>query len=80
MIGESTPDLLVLDLMMSDMSGFEVIELLKTVEEFSRIPVVVLTAMELSIEKRLDFYKKWMQSLKRVSFLRMSFSLLLKDC
>lgn len=57
-IGESTPDLLVLDLVMPDMSGFEVIQSLKAVKEFSRIPIVVLTAMELSEEEKIRLLQK----------------------
>jgi CheY-like chemotaxis protein len=39
------PDLVLLDLMMPVMSGWEVLEQLQASEELSRIPVVVVSAM-----------------------------------
>ena len=44
-IGESTPDLVVLDLMMPVMDGFGVLEALRSDPITSRIPVIVLTAV-----------------------------------
>ena len=41
---QSPPDLIVLDLVMPVMSGFEVLSALRVVPEWTRIPVVVLTA------------------------------------
>ena len=38
------PDLVVLDVMMPEMSGFEVLEALKSNPETERIPVIMLTA------------------------------------
>ena len=46
------PDLIVLDLMMPGMSGFEVIDVLKADEKTASAPVVVLTAMDLSAEDK----------------------------
>ena len=40
------PDLLVLDVIMPDMDGFQVLELLKENEATSAIPVVMLTARD----------------------------------
>ena len=42
---EHRPDLLLLDLMMPVMSGWEVLEQLQANEELSRIPVIVMSAM-----------------------------------
>jgi CheY-like chemotaxis protein len=39
------PDLVLLDLMMPVMSGWEVLEELQTSQELSKIPVVVMSAM-----------------------------------
>ncbi|MDP9037063.1 MAG: response regulator [Myxococcota bacterium] len=39
------PDLMLLDLMMPVMSGWEVLEQLESSEELSRIPVIVVSAM-----------------------------------
>jgi signal transduction histidine kinase/DNA-binding response OmpR family regulator len=44
----SKPDVIILDLMMPGMSGFEVAELLKQHEQTAAIPIVVLTAKELT--------------------------------
>src|ERR1700682_2723935 len=41
---QSPPDLIVLDLVMPVMSGFEVLSALRVVPEWTKIPVVVLTA------------------------------------
>ena len=49
------PDLILLDLMMPRMDGFEVIARLRDDPKLSTIPVVVLTAMELSPADRRRF-------------------------
>ena len=41
---EEKPDLILLDIMMPQMDGFEVIRQLKAIKETSSIPVVMLTA------------------------------------
>jgi len=46
------PDVIILDLMMPGMSGFELAELLRQRESTSRIPIVVLTAKDLTAEDR----------------------------
>lgn len=50
------PDLIVLDLMMPEVNGFEAAEILRSDEMTSKIPIVVLTSMSLSPEnkKRLE--------------------------
>ncbi len=47
------PDLLVLDLMMPDVSGFDVVVALNEHPETARIPIVVVTAAQLSPTERL---------------------------
>jgi len=46
------PDLLILDLMMPEVSGFEVARALRESEHTARIPILVLTAKDLSAEDR----------------------------
>jgi signal transduction histidine kinase/DNA-binding response OmpR family regulator len=51
-VGERAPDLIVLDLMMPIMDGFEFMLELRKVEAWRRIPVVVSTAKDLTDEDR----------------------------
>jgi len=51
-VERTRPDVIILDLMMPGMSGFEVAELLRQRDTTSRIPIVVLTAKELSVDDR----------------------------
>lgn len=46
------PDLVILDLMMPEVSGFEVARVLREAEHTARIPILVLTAKDLSAEDR----------------------------
>jgi threonine synthase len=53
MVREHRPDLILLDLMMPGLDGFGVIDALKTDEQLQDVPVIVVTAQELTdIEKR----------------------------
>jgi PAS domain S-box-containing protein len=51
-VAESRPELILLDLMMPEMDGFEFITELRKTPEWRTIPVVVITAMDLSREER----------------------------
>ena len=51
-VAESQPELILLDLMMPEMDGFEFITELRKTPEWRAIPVVVITAMDLSQEER----------------------------
>ncbi len=52
MVGERPPDLVLLDLMMPEMDGFEVLSVLRADAKFREIPVVVVTAKTLTREDR----------------------------
>jgi len=49
---QELPDLIVLDLMMPEMNGFEVVEALNEHPDTARIPIVVVTAKEITAEDR----------------------------
>jgi CheY-like chemotaxis protein len=51
-VKEAVPDLILLDLIMPEMDGFEVLEALKANPAWHDIPVVVITARELSAQER----------------------------
>jgi CheY-like chemotaxis protein len=51
-VAKSQPDLILLDLMMPEMDGFEFLEELRRKDEWCSIPVVVVTAKELTEEDR----------------------------
>lgn len=52
-VAEKLPDLILLDLMMPEMDGFQFLEELRKHEEWRSIPVVVVTAKDLTEEDRL---------------------------
>ena len=56
MIRHEPPDLVLLDLMMPDMDGWEVYQQMKADEEPKNIPVIVVTAKAQSIDKVLGLH------------------------
>ncbi len=50
------PDLILLDLMMPDMDGWEVFEALQSDVELRQIPVIVLTVRAAAIDKSMGLY------------------------
>jgi CheY-like chemotaxis protein len=50
-IRHTIPDAIVLDLMMPEMDGFEVLDTIHSQEAASRVPVLVLTAKDLTLEE-----------------------------
>jgi DNA-binding response OmpR family regulator len=55
-IHSSPPDLVLLDLMMPDMDGWEVYQQMKAEEPTKNIPVIVVTAKAQSIDKVLGLH------------------------
>ncbi|HJY41501.1 MAG TPA: response regulator, partial [Steroidobacteraceae bacterium] len=47
---QAQPDVIFLDLMMPDVHGFEVLKMLKAIEDTRRIPVVLFTSQRLETE------------------------------
>ena len=56
MIRSEKPDLILLDLMMPDMDGWEVYQQIKVDEKTKGIPVIVVTAKAQSIDKVLGLH------------------------
>ena len=52
MVRQAPPDLILLDLMMPKMDGFEVLEALKANERLKEVPVIVVTARDLTAHER----------------------------
>jgi len=52
LIPELHLDLILLDLMMPDMDGFEVLEHIQELPAAARVPIVVITSKELDAEER----------------------------
>ena len=52
----TVPDLLILDLMLPNMSGYDVITYMKGNENYAKVPIVILSALsdELDVVKGLD--------------------------
>jgi CheY-like chemotaxis protein len=51
-LADSSPSLILLDLMMPEMDGFQFIDELRQHDEWRSIPIVVITAKELDAEER----------------------------
>jgi DNA-binding response OmpR family regulator len=55
-VNEEKPDLVLLDLMMPDVDGWEVLRRLRAEEDFKDTPVIVVTAKSQDIDKALGLY------------------------
>jgi DNA-binding response OmpR family regulator len=55
-VRKEKPDVILLDLMMPDMDGWEVYQQIKADEELRHIPVIVVTAKAQSIDKVLGLH------------------------
>jgi len=51
-VGKNAPDLILLDLMMPEMDGFDFVSELRKLDAGRNIPVVVVTAKDLTLEDR----------------------------
>jgi len=79
MARERKPDLIILDLMLPEMDGYQVCESLKADPNTKEIPIIVLTALdtgrdfEKALEKKVDWYItkpfEAQHLLKRVTYL-----------
>ena len=64
-VKRSQPDLIILDLMMPNVNGFDVIEYLKRGEETNEIPIIVLTGKELTRKQTQDLNGKVERIMKK---------------
>ncbi len=55
-IEEEQPDLVILDLMMPEMDGWEVYQAMQAAESMTNIPVIILTAKAQSIDRVLGLH------------------------
>jgi threonine synthase len=69
MMRQNSPDLILLDLMMPDLDGFGVIEALKEDERLRDVPVIVVTAQELTSTERHRFGDQVHRLLQKGTFL-----------
>ncbi|MFH1673518.1 MAG: response regulator [Pseudomonadota bacterium] len=54
-IEERVPDLILLDLQMPEMDGFQVLEKLEANENYRNIPIIILTALDVTKEEKARF-------------------------
>ncbi len=73
------PDFIVLDLMMPDMSGFEVAHILKNRAETRDIPLLILTAKELSINDRMRLAGKAKKIMQKSQFTKEDLLMQIRD-
>jgi CheY-like chemotaxis protein len=57
MIDQAIPDAIVLDLMMPEIDGFKILEILRNADATARVPVLILTAKQITKEE-LKFLKR----------------------
>ena len=69
-INAEIPDLILSDLMMPEMDGFELIETLRNTPEWADIPVVVLTAKDLNEEERQRLNRQAAHVFEKASYTR----------
>ncbi len=67
------PDLVLLDLMMPEMDGFRFLTLLRADPEFTNLPVIVVTARDLSPEERERLRRSTQEIIRKGAFDRSQF-------
>jgi CheY-like chemotaxis protein len=67
-VREELPDLIVLDLIMPEMTGFEVVETLAQHPDTARIPILVVTAKVVTAEDRAKLTSGVMAILEKTDF------------
>ena len=78
-VRENRPSLILLDLMMPEMDGFDFLEELRRHEEWRLIPVVIVTARDLSQEERARLNGSVERILQKGSYSRDSLLLEVRD-
>ena len=53
LVKQERPDLIVLDIMMPELNGYDVLRTLKFTDEFKDIPVLLLTSREQELDRRI---------------------------
>ncbi len=69
-VANQLPELILLDLMMPEMDGFQFLDALNRHPEWRQIPVIVVTAMELKLEERLKLNSYVEQVLPKIGYTR----------
>lgn len=73
LIQQILPDMVITDLMMPDVDGFQVIERMKSDPQLAHIPIIVVTAKELTVKEQAQIRGKIDMLLQKGSFLDDSF-------
>jgi threonine synthase len=73
LIQKELPDLIILDLMMPEMDGFSVLDVLKAKPETAEIPVIVASAKELTPEEKSRLAGQFQALLQKGDFLNDEF-------
>jgi threonine synthase len=69
MVESIHPDLIITDLMMPYLDGFQVIDTIKSNETYSHIPIIVITAKELTVKEMTRLNSQIDTLLRKGSFL-----------
>jgi PAS domain S-box-containing protein len=68
MLDVAPPDVILLDLMMPEMDGFEFVEAVQRVPEWRQLPIIVVTAMELTAADHARLHGSIQRILKKGSY------------